>query len=1117
MLRRSTEIFLEEGQEDPTEEPMDSGRRTTNDLFKLPVYVPHRAKKDPREIKILDPACGSGHFLLYCFGLLLLIYEEAYEDPDLGPSLLADFPTKGDLRRAIPTLALRYNLHGIDIDVRCTQIAALALWLRCLRAYQEMGAKSDRPQITSSNIVCAEPMPGEKHMLKEFVDQLEPKLLGQLIELVFDKMRLAGECGALLKIEDELRDAVAEAKRQWLAGPVSVQRSLFDDEVQTVRPQQFELAGVTDTQFFEQAEAKVVEALRRYAGHTQDSQRFQRRLFAEDAVRGLGFIDLCNKRFDVVLMNPPFGEAPQSALDYLANAFKDTKSDLAPQFGERCSLLLEEGGILGLLSTRTWLFVKRFESWRRRLTSQYNFRGLADLGYGVLDAVVETAAILWERSSHRGKAIFVSALKDTDKETAIKNLSQATVCDTSLFQSLPACVTAYWIPEQLINWYRAAQKVDVTIALALQGVATADNFRFLRLFWEIGAGGIASDRSPASPVDGWVPFAKGGEYRPCHDDIHLLLDWRREGLELKNYIVSQYPYLNGNWGWVVKNSEHYFKAGLTWSYRTTSAFCLKVLPGGCVFSDGGWAMFPNDRAQTCSLLAVYNSAIGRYFMELPLGQGDTSASGTAARNYSSEPVGAVPFLTVDQERIAPLVNQLIDFQRSHDLSGETTRLFVGISHCTLASSLRESALVHFQSYLRQCLHYLGVSRAVQEELEIAARIDQGLLRSIYEQEGTHPCDYDEEKRVPDSFRSVFEGSIEELVDLAGEEIGGLRFTVKKAYHVDRRIEVLAHTLRCSPKAIVNKALAEQWLPKGTVEECAKTAVSFFVGTAFGRWDVRFAIGTTPAPSLPGAFEPIPACSPAMLQAPDGLPSRTVPSDYPLRLVSDGIHVDDADHSDDLIRRVREVLELIWISRAEAIEQEACDILGVKELRDYFRKPGKGGFWDDHVSLYSKSRRKAPIYWLLQSSKKNYGLWLYYHRLDKDMLFKARQNAVDPKIRLEQTRLDSLRLQKSALGADAKGARKIDKDIEKQEALLSELKDFADKLERAAKPNFGNPEKLDSNVVYDPDLNDGVVLNIAPLWELVPWKEAKNYWEELLEGKYEWSSMGKLLRKKGLVT
>ena len=81
---------------------------------------------------------------------------------------------------------------------------------------------------------------------------------------------------------------------------------------------------------------------------------------------------------------------------------------------------------------------------------------------------------------------------------------------------------------------------------------------------------------------------------------------------------------------------------------------------------------------------------------------------------------------------------------------------------------------------------------------------------------------------------------------------------------------------------------------------------------------------------------------------------------------------------------------------------------------------------------------------------------------------------------------------------------LDRQIEKLEAFVSELRDFEDKLRRAA------------NLHLVPDLNDGVVLNIAPLWELVPWKEARNYWEELLEGKYEWSSMGKLLRKKGLL-
>ncbi len=145
------------------------------ELLKLPVHIPHRPKKDPRELKILDPACGSGHFLLYCFDLLLTIYEEAYTDPELGPALQKDYPKLEDLRRDVPRLILAHNLHGIDIDLRASQIAALALWLRCQRAYQEMGLKKDRPKITRSNFVCAEPMPGEEQMLKEFVGQLEPK------------------------------------------------------------------------------------------------------------------------------------------------------------------------------------------------------------------------------------------------------------------------------------------------------------------------------------------------------------------------------------------------------------------------------------------------------------------------------------------------------------------------------------------------------------------------------------------------------------------------------------------------------------------------------------------------------------------------------------------------------------------------------------------------------------------------------------------------------------------------------------------------------------------------------------------------------------------------------
>jgi hypothetical protein len=152
-------------------------------------------------------------------------------------------------------------------------------------------------------------MPGEIEMLREFVGQFEPRLLGQLVEVVFGKMRLAGEAGSLLKIEEEIRDTVAQARKEWLAGPVSIQRSLFDDGAPLVKQQRFDFSGITDTQFFEQAEEKVVDALRVYAERAQNGQRLQRRLFTEDAVRGFAFVDLCHRRFDVVLMNPPFGDA----------------------------------------------------------------------------------------------------------------------------------------------------------------------------------------------------------------------------------------------------------------------------------------------------------------------------------------------------------------------------------------------------------------------------------------------------------------------------------------------------------------------------------------------------------------------------------------------------------------------------------------------------------------------------------------------------------------------------------------------------------------------------------------------------------------------------------------
>lgn len=297
-------------------------------------------------------------------------------------------------------------------------------------------------------------------------------------------------------------------------------------------------------------------------------------------------------------------------------------------------------------------------------------------------------------------------------------------------------------------------------------------------------------------------------------------------------------------------------------------------------------------------------------------------------------------------------------------------------------------------------------------------------------------------------------------------------------------------------------IADEPAPSSDPLSLCASVVSYLLGCAFGRFDIRYATGERPTPVLPDPFAPLPACSPGMLTGTDGLPLRAAPAGYPLQLDADGILVDDPDHEDDIVRRVRAALDVIFGERAEAIEREACQILDVDELHGYFRRPGKSGFWDDHIKRYSKSRRKAPIYWLLQSQKKNYALWLYYHRLDKDTLFKAQVTYVEPKIRLERERVTGMQSRRAGLAG--RELRQLEREIERQDALISDLEDFRDRLVRAAQRYL------------EPDHNDGVALTIAPLYELVPWKEAKQYWNELLAGKYEWSGIGKQLREKGLV-
>ena len=484
---------------------------------------------------------------------------------------------------------------------------------------------------------------------------------------------------------------------------------------------------------------------------------------------------------------------------------------------------------------------------------------------------------------------------------------------------------------------------------------------------------------------------------------------------------------------------------MTWAYRT-HRLCLQELPSGAIISVRGSGAYPED-SNLFTWLALGNTIVVDFLVKVAMGRGGHP-------QFDQGDLKEIPFPQIPLDVAAELTqcgNSALMLRKSiasiPELSLSSSRIFGCLAEGANVSTRVEAART---ALVRQMKQFDGIERRANEIAFQLYGIQAEDKMAI------------EQSNCPIELDSDGEASESEDCPIEPDDV----------------------TL--------------------TSVQIVQEIVSWALGCNLGRWDVCNFNGEKTSGDISDPFDPLPVCSPWMLQGVDRLPLEVAPTGYPLRINWDGILVDDLDHNDDISQRLREVVEIIWKDRAEAIEHEACEILGVKELRDYFRKSGKGGFWDDHVSRYSKSRRKAPIYWLLQSSKKNYALWLYYHRLDKDLLFKAMVNYVEPKIRLESSRLETLRSQKAAAGESGKEAKRLAKEIEKQEDFLSELRDFEDKLRRAA------------NLHLEPDLNDGVVLNIAPLHELVPWKVAKEYWNELLEGKYEWSSIGKQLREKGLV-
>ena len=348
--------------------------------------------RDPRTLKLLDPACGSMHFGLYSFDLFLEIYREAWAwEQQNGPGSL-DVSTQAQsafkplsqtyddqeaFLRDVPRLIIEHNIYGVDIDPRAAQIATLALWLRAQRAWHDANVKAkDRPRIGQGHVVAAIAPPAERELRQQFTANLD-LLDADLFEKTLQLLKGLPEMGELLQVERELPNLI----RQVYVGKGT---GLF---------------AAQEQESWQHAEERLRDALTEFAQAAKST--YQGRLFAQDALQGLRLIDLCREVFDVVVMNPPFGALAANTKDQLAKAYPRSKNDLLAIMVERGLELLRTGGRIGAITSRTCFFLSSFRKWREEVVlGTGKPEVMADLGIGVMDdAMVEAAAYVLEKQS----------------------------------------------------------------------------------------------------------------------------------------------------------------------------------------------------------------------------------------------------------------------------------------------------------------------------------------------------------------------------------------------------------------------------------------------------------------------------------------------------------------------------------------------------------------------------------------------------------------------------------------------------------------------------------------------------------------------------------------------
>lgn len=515
-------------------------------------------KIDPKDLTFFDPCMGSGHILVYAFDVLMEIYRECgYLDRDAALNII------------------QYNLFGMDIDRRAYQLAYFAIMMK-VRSYNRRALT----QTVSNNLsVIEESNSIECFTFDGITNDKEQNIIG---EYLINAYKDAQEIGTLQTIEEYDYNSF----KKYLLGleNSSSQYDIFSSAwLMSVKPFMLQLT--------------------------------------KQAI-------IMSKKYSVVCTNPPYMNKLEGPLKkFVVDHYKPYSSDLFSVFMYRNFDFCKKNGYSAFMTPNVWMFIKSYEKLRGYIINSKSIDSLVQMAKGAFykEATVDVCTFVLKNGKSIQKSLYFRLTDfkgdmDVQKEKVLEALKEKSCdyfyeTDEQNFSEIPGSPIAYWVSNNLLNSFKRGEALKLK-GDTRQGMATSDNKRFLRLWFEVDENKIGLNCLNAQEAKRiqkkWFPYNKGGEFRKWYGNIEYVINYENDGYEVKEYAAKLYQSPSRT----IKSMSEYFKNCISWSKISSGSIAFRYYPNGFIFDVAGCCIFYEDRQIMFYDFGFLNSSVSKSILEV---------------------------------------------------------------------------------------------------------------------------------------------------------------------------------------------------------------------------------------------------------------------------------------------------------------------------------------------------------------------------------------------------------------------------------------------------------------------------------------------------------------------